>query len=301
VATPDNLQETTLYQRLNDLVEEPGLLQKEKENRRKAVSLIDDVCRQAAEIMKMVPTLYPEYTLHDEVHLVRVTHLMGVILQESGSLENLSYLEIVVLILAAFLHDIGMAVPRKTVEEIIASQEFSLFRTTKQREIEGLRELLALSENPGLSEAEKRLSRLRAAEVEQSILTEYLRRRHGNLGADYIIHKWSSDSLWMFEGYNIAEVVAWVCQGHTFHPQQLVSEYANHFPLDKHIGQTPVNILYCSIILRLADILDFDRERTPRVLYENISPRNRISVEEWNKHRSVTGWTISSEKIVFEY
>ncbi len=300
MSTPDNLQETILYQWLNDLVEESYILQREKESRRKAVSLVDDVCREATETMKMVPTLYPEYTLHDEAHLVRVTYLMGVILQESGSLEHLSYLEIAILILAAFLHDIGMAPPREKVEEIIASPEFSLFRTTRQCELEGLRELLALSENPSLPEDEKRLSRLRAAEIERSILTEYLRRRHGDVGADYIVQEWSGDSQWVFEDYDIAEIVAWVCKGHTFHPQQLVSEYADCFPLDKHIGQTPVNILYCSMILRLADILDFDRERTPQVLYQNISPRNSISVKEWNKHRSVTGWIISSEKIVFE-
>ena len=300
MSTPDKLQETILYHQLSDLVNDPHQLQKETESRRKALSLVDDVCREASQTMKMVPTLFPEYTLHDEIHLVRVVHLMGVLLKESGSLEHLSYLELTILILAAYLHDIGMVPPREKVEKILESSEFSLFRKIRQHELEGLRELSALLENPGLSEREKRPLRLRAAEIEQSILTEYLRTLHGELGAEYIIQKWSSDSRWIFEGYDIAEMVAWVCKGHTFHPQQLVSEHAAHFPLDKLIGQIPVNILYCTIILRLADILDFDRERTPHALYENISPRNTISVKEWNKHRSVTGWSISSDRIVFE-
>lgn len=300
VSTPSNLQETTLYQRLCNLVKESNLLHKEIVNRQKALSLTNDICADASEIMKMALAFSPEYTLHDETHLLNVTHLMGIILKESGSFEQLSYLEITILILAAFLHDVGMAPPREKVEKIILSPEFSLFRKTRLRELEGLQELLRILENSSLSDGEKQLYKLRTAEIEQSIFTEYLRKNHGIIGCEEIIQKWSKDPRWILEGYNIAEIVAWVCKGHSFYTQQLVTDYSKEYPLDKLIGQEKVNIRYCTIILRLADILDFDRERTPQILYENISPRNNISIEEWNKHKSVTGWIISNDQILFE-
>lgn len=268
VSTPSNLQETTLYQRLCNLVKESNLLHKEIVNRQKALSLTNDICADASEIMKMALAFSPEYTLHDETHLLNVTHLMGIILKESGSFEQLSYLEITILILAAFLHDVGMAPPREKVEKIILSPEFSLFRKTRLRELEGLQELLRILENSSLSDGEKQLYKLRTAEIEQSIFTEYLRKNHGIIGCEEIIQKWSKDPRWILEGYNIAEIVAWVCKGHSFYTQQLVTDYSKEYPLDKLIGQEKVNIRYCTIILRLADILDFDRERTPQILYE---------------------------------
>jgi hypothetical protein len=56
--------------------------------------------------------------------------------------------------------------------------------------------------------------------------------------------------------------------------------------------------------LRLADILDFDRERTPAVLFHYLlpqsdDPRENISVREWAKHLAISNWQIESERIVF--
>ncbi|QDZ60777.1 hypothetical protein EVD19_09105 [Elizabethkingia meningoseptica] len=54
------------------------------------------------------------------------------------------------------------------------------------------------------------------------------------------------------------------------------------------------------MILRLADILDLDAERTPKVIYEFVNPENPISILEWKKHRAVIGSSINDKKILFE-
>src|SRR5207237_461355 len=51
--------------------------------------------------------------------------------------------------------------------------------------------------------------------------------------------------------------------------------------------------------LRLADILDFDRERTPDELYRTIHFTSLVSLREWDNHRSVLGWLITPEEIRF--
>jgi hypothetical protein len=52
-------------------------------------------------------------------------------------------------------------------------------------------------------------------------------------------------------------------------------------------------------ILRLADLLDFDAKRTPDVLFSHLFVRHPVSVKEWNKHRSIQAWSISSTEIQY--
>lgn len=300
MAIPSILEETELYKRLKQLADTPGILSQERKERQKTITLINGISKEASELMKVTPTHFPEYTLHDETHLLSVTYLMGRILSVSGSFENLSYIEITILILAAYLHDIGMAPNREKVDKIIESSDFVLYRETRRRDLENLREIEVILEQPRLSDPERIKLRRKEIEIDQSILTEYLRQRHGEIGAEFIINKWSNDDGWVIEKNNLAESVSWVCKGHTLKHSQLVHEYSDKYPHEKHIGENKVNILYCTLILRLADILDFDRKRTPQVLYENISPQNDVSVVEWNKHMSVNGWEISHETILFE-
>lgn len=299
MATSSQLYETKLYKRLIELAEETEISIQEQKERKKAIILVNDISEEASELMKITSTYFPEYTLHDETHLLGVTDLMGRILSASESLEGLSYIEITILILAAYLHDIGMAPSKEKIDKIIESQEFILFRETRRRDLENLKEIQLPLEQQGLSISEKLKLRRKEAEIEQSILTEYLRQLHGEIGAEYIKKEWATDKRWTIGSNNIAESVSWVCKGHSLTHNQLISDYHENYPVDKYIGENKVNILYCTLILRLADILDFDQKRTPNVLYRNISPRNNISIHEWNKHKSVNGWEISQEIILF--
>jgi hypothetical protein len=299
MSIPNTLSETVLYRRLQELADEPYQLGSGQRNRRAALALVDAVTEEAVLLMGRTALRFPEYTLHDEVHLRRVTHLMGVLLQESNALARLSYIEITLLILAAYLHDVGMVPAAERVTVILDSDEYLLFRAGKREERVGLRELEVLLANSPHDSVAARY-RQKIGEIESGLLTEYLRINHGEAGWKWIRERYIGDPRWVLEGQNVADLVAWICRGHAFHPYQLTMEYRPYFPVDKLVGQTPVNILYCTLILRVADILDFDRERTPTVLFDSISPRSEVSIQEWNKHRSITGWKISRDRIVFQ-
>src|SRR5690606_4050384 len=68
---------------------------------------------------------------------------------------------------------------------------------------------------------------------------------------------------------------------------------------DEVIATHSVNIAYIALVLRLADIMDFDRDRTPDALYRTITFHSKVSLQEWAKHRSVDGWTITSNEVQF--
>ena len=54
---------------------------------------------------------------------------------------------------------------------------------------------------------------------------------------------------------------------------------------------------YLAVVLRLADILDFDPDRTPDVLLRAIHFSSNMSLNEWEKHRGVDGWTVNKDVI----
>jgi hypothetical protein len=72
---------------------------------------------------------------------------------------------------------------------------------------------------------------------------------------------------------------------------------------DYPIGSTSANLHMVAAALRLADILDFDRERTPSVLFHYLLP-GRLNTEdrsviEWAKHLSISNWHITEDAVLF--
>jgi hypothetical protein len=80
--------------------------------------------------------------------------------------------------------------------------------------------------------------------------------------------------------------------------------YKERYPRDLILGGERANVQFCAACLRLADILDFDRERTPRILFESLGISSRIvpgaevSIQEWQKHMSVHSLAIERDEIV---
>src|SRR5688572_16996391 len=95
------MKESVLLSQLKELAADDSTV-------RNLLVLVDRIFDESCAVMKTVVRNMPEYTLHDDVHLQRVVELMGRILPER-TLRRLKPLEIGVLILAAALHDIGMA------------------------------------------------------------------------------------------------------------------------------------------------------------------------------------------------
>ena len=64
------------------------------------------ICEEAENRSKIIIEHFPEYTIHDQVHLLRATELMGLILGDKVNVLNA--VELSLLILSSYLHDQGM-------------------------------------------------------------------------------------------------------------------------------------------------------------------------------------------------
>lgn len=257
------------------------------------VMTVGNIVKDSDVLLSKVSESFPEYTLHDATHSVKVIELMDRIIPLE-TLRSLNCLELSILILSAYLHDIGMIRSKTEVNSLLLSNDFAKFRENNWVIYDRIKDAIAIGEHRT------------ATELEDSLLTEYIRTQHCKRAYDYIKTKMKDNRL-QYHGTSFVDDLAQICASHCLDASDLLATKKNElgnfvdvFRRDKSIGDLEINAQYLAVCLRLADILDFDRERTPKILMEYISPKNKVSISEWMKHLSITGWKISKNEIRYE-
>jgi hypothetical protein len=178
---------------------------------------------------------------------------------------KLNELEITLLIYSALLHDIGMAVSTKDIALIKAdSFPFCDVKFSAMKKI--------MADDEGLA------------------LQEFVRRIHASLSARYIREN-LKDKLVIPKliTLDFTNELALICESHTEDYDWIKSKLRTN----EIRGDYSFNSQYIATILRLADILDIDSNRTPYNLYKLISPKG-VSDKEWKQHFIIT----NNEKII---
>jgi hypothetical protein len=226
-------------------------------------------------------TASPDFTLHDADHGFRVAQMMARLLC-SNRLEGLSNLEVALLLLSAYCHDIGMTPNRR-----LSESHFGYLMT-------GDGDLLTPTEIIDLQEwLDSEWGGLTAPIVRGNPTVEDLAKLY-EIHAYYSRHKhndWSE--LWIRE--NLAEMQpqlygGWIddiitlCRSHHDGLAELRSAR-----FDARLAGSPaevVNLRFLAAVLRVADVLEFDPERTPEVIlhHRDIKPKSRIF---WYKDHSI--------------
>ena len=259
------------------------------------ITLVQNTTSYAFQRTKTIIRHMGEFTLHDGDHLFRVLHLMERLIPEE-TIKKLSSPELLLLITSAFFHDIGMAPDEKEVltwkkiwdfnptlddEEKANFDDFKRFFNSRPEDEKKLKELSLKGQN---SQVEL---------IKSYLITEYIRQTHADRARDIIEKDWSDKII--FRETDLTVELAQICFSHNEDALKLLD-------LDKNV-LCGSDIYAClplvGVILRLADILDFDGKRTPSILYSHLYVRNPISVKEWNKHRAVDAWEITPELVQF--
>jgi len=280
------LQKSELYKALKS-----KCLEKDSE----VIALVENTTSYAFQRTKTIIKHMGEFTLHDGDHLFRVLNLMERLVPEK-IIKNLTSPELLLLIISAFFHDIGMAPDEKDVliwkklwdvnpqiekDEQGAFEDFKRFFSSRPEDGKRLNELIVKGQNT------------QADTVKSYLITEHIRQTHADRARDIIEKDWS-DKI-RFRDTDLTVELAQICYSHNEDALSLLD-------LDKNL-LCGSGIYAClplvGIILRLADILDFDGKRTPSVLFSHLYVRHPISVKEWNKHRAIEAWEINPELIQF--
>lgn len=237
-------------------VESVELVLKIKE---KNVDLYNDFIKVYQKVKPLlnnrISQVFKYYTLHDVNHSARIMFYMGKLVPD---LDRLNAFELVLLAYSALLHDIGMAASEEEINEIKNGK-------LKYKDLEYQNVLKKFH-----------------GDHEQAI-QDYIRIVHAYRSSEYI-KKFLKEELVIPNMTNTTfeDQVALICQAHTedfMWIKENLSEYGQK-------GEFAYNSQFCAIILRLADILDFDSQRTPPILFDSISPKG-ISQEEWIQHFAI--------------
>ncbi|MFD2671866.1 HD domain-containing protein [Marinicrinis sediminis] len=259
------------------------------------LALIDDASDYAYQRTKIIIRYMEEFTLHDGDHLFRVLKLMEQIIP-LNTLEKLSVPELMLLILTAFFHDIGMAASEKDIRawlelwdgdvpsewELHEYEKFKRFadaRPDKQTEIQKLNDIGMYS---------------KANTLKKYLISEYIRITHADRARHIIAGVWNGKIK--YKDIDLTNEFAQLCFSHN-------EEVFSLLELDMSLlcGQDVIVCLpFIGVVLRLSDILDFDAKRTPTVLFSHLGVKNSVSLQEWMKHRSVDAWSISPSNILFQ-
>ena len=163
-----------------------------------------------------------------------------------------------IVIAAALLHDIGMAASE---EEIKSIRDNSL--------------------SYGEIDYQAVLTKYNGNHLEAT--QEYIRKVHSIRSAEYIRRE-LKEHLYMpaMPHTTFEDQLSLICQSHT----EDIGWINKNLKKMSQKGEYEFNPRFCSLILRLADILDFDSQRTPPSLLKSGSPEG-ISKDEWEQHFSI--------------
>jgi hypothetical protein len=259
------------------------------------ISLVNSAVSYALQRSKTIIKHMGEFTLHDGDHLFRVLYLMEKLLS-SKIIKNLSSPELMLLILSAFFHDIGMSPNEKDIltwrkiwdvkpniekDEESTFSEFKRFYSGRPDQKEIIEQLFRKGE---ITQVET---------IKSYLITDYIRQTHAERSREIIGKDW--DNKIIFRDTDLTVEFADLCFGHSEDALSLLN-------LDKNL-LCGTNIVAClpfiGVFLRLADILDFDGKRTPQILFSHLYVRHPVSLKEWNKHRAIEAWEINPELIQF--
>ena len=244
--------------------------------------VVSDILPDVETILSAGGTTETDFTLHDSEHAFRVAERMAALLGPTLLAEVSSH-DLAQLLLSAYLHDIGMTPPQG---KVFAHYAFLLSGDGANLSVEERDHLQAWLDDlydglvPPIADGTPAPDDLRLA---RWLSAEYSRHRHNDWSEEWIREHLAACEADLYPGW-LDDLVA-LCRSHH---GGLVELRQSRF--DPRLVGSPAEVLhlrYCACVLRVADVLDFDPERTPRVIFDHRDVDDRSAIF-WHKDHELS-------------
>ena len=246
---------------------------KDKEFDTKISSLLENqnVMPKIEKVISKGNTSPKDFTLHDEEHSFRVAERMYELISDSTK-AILSPYECSFMLLAAYLHDIGMSPSNKKIEEYRNYLLFSNQGGLSNDDIEIIEEYLFKIYGTTPFPLEGKDITDKHYGLANEILTSFCRNMHNKWSEDWI--KSELEDLGNSEYPNWTNDLIKICKSHHYNLDALKKIDFN----PTYVNNQVVHLRYIAICLRISDVLDVDPERTPEVIlkHRNITKKSLI-------------------------
>lgn len=273
----EKLEDSALFQRLTQSTDRAVLA---------LATTVQSVATQAAALLATVVVDMPLYTLHNERHILNVIGWMESLLESKG-IEQLSPFECALCLLAAYTHDLGMTLSQQERDALPTDRDYHRFRDRYLEE----RHLIDSLRDAG--------EHYRANLIENHLRTEYLRVTHADGMARRLCARLREIAPHLvYRGLDYRRQLELVAISHNHPVEWLRLQFEKEdLAWRDTVGKNEaVNFPFVGILLRLADVMDFDSSRTPTILFRHIgldrelaNRFEKISSQEWKKHLAITG------------
>lgn len=242
------------------------------------IANVKKLIKYSSNLLDRVVETFPNYTLHNSKHSLNLVKIMGCLLGEKG-LEKITSFESAILILSAYFHDIGMVFNKDEKENLEKEENFQKF----------------LNEYP---EANLKFKKNNNS-INEELAEWYCRWIHPKRVFNFLNEElfiWYDES----RKSSYSKEFGLLCQSHGEDIKALLknddisSEFKKEYDLK-----------FCALMLRCADILDFDNSRTPENVYEYLNIDNHksysedVSKTEWQKHLCSNGFKVTKDNTLF--
>lgn len=307
--------QSLLWERLDKLSRSDAVDRVAVDHLKSSVRRIVD---RASWISTQICRYMPQYTLHEERHFLNVLAIMEALVP-GDLIHSLSPLECALPILAAYTHDLGMALSQEEHDLLLdesteQGKHFASYRSRfdeEIRQIDRWRKRLdgAKEKDDDESKHEAVQAERRIASIEGHILSSYLRDTHTKDDQVRRLRRWldaikketGDDNVFCYgvggRDYQRELTLIGISHGRgaPWLRRQLIGDDPNA-PQDRFFQPVATgesaNLAFPGLLLRLADVMDFDASRAPRILFKHFGIENDQSVLEWNKHLSIVGWRL---------
>lgn len=270
-------------------------------------SIVKSIVRKFSPIIKENKLeFFPEYTDHGFLHINKTLEIADKMI-DNETFGKLNTLDIGVIILSIFLHDLGMHLTYEAFINMISTKSNDSIDKSIDKKMwanlweEYLAEAKLWSEkkvknmfNDDFKIKEPPVKREKATEEDKKFIGEFIRRNHPRIAyeicmfgfptADGDKMEFSSDSD---IDIKLKKIIGYIARSHGLNIWDNVRYIEEEFGRDQVRTTKNVHAIYIMVVLRMADYLDMDKTRvnTPILKFKKI--KSNISELEWIKHNVV--------------
>lgn len=249
--------------------------------------------------LQNVGQLFPHFSRHDHSHstqiLVNIERILG------DRVFLLSATDTWLLLEAAYWHDIGMVVPRKSFEEAIHSESFQEFRlelaNDESNELRSFAEKFVGSDTSVVFSGAE--SPLDAIDKFRQLMAEWFRRHHPIRSENAVNDPWGelgiSSPRTELIPKRFFSILGRICALHGAAYEEVIAQLPYK---EAGLGNDDCHPRYIACLLRLGDLLDMDDNRfcpvMQRIAGDNVPSLTKAHID---KHESIKHFRLDSERI----
>jgi len=244
--------------------------------------------------LSSVSARFPHYSRHDISHVESILDSIEIILGNER-IKQLSIGDIWLIILSAYLHDIGMLISYEEEKAAWRSEEFAKFLSTcEQDDDKELRKAAAAAQGK-----ESKTDLLLIKKYVTQLTAEFFRQKHAERSKEIIAGNSPIGKLLSFDIPKELQNV-WECAGNivALHGRSfddiLDEAKFRNFPIP-HCGD--YHPRFVSVLLRLGDLCDVKRGRFNNMSLEQFGLLPDVSAQHYYKHETMQDTQIGNENI----